>query len=478
MKTEKSFFIRLLCLILMLCFVCAIFCVPVSAESHISTCFKCGSVFYDDASYNNHLANCDYVQCGYCGRYFSSWALNQHYMACDKHPDRYVFCDYCGERIEYGTHICPLKPEVLYSLNYSANGGSGAPSSRTGNGLINLSKDIPERNGYIFLGWADTPNATVEQYQPKASFNLKSDTVLYAVWEKKTTSQYMQCNKCRQEFASIDDYYAHISACDYKQCGYCGEYFSRQIIGAHEAVCDYNPNNIREYVCEYCGKVFILENGYQYHIANAHNGTQSFTLIYSANGGTGTPSAQTGNGNITLSDTRPTRGGYTFLGWARNSNSTTAQYQPGSTFSLNENTTLYAVWQKSNSPSNPTASAKLNAKSSTTVDYRSKVNITATASGVPDGYFLAIYSGNTLLEKGTKDKVSYTPKDNNKPAELKSDITYTVKVVDGKNAVQKDSNGKDLTANVEIKVKQGFFDKLIAFFKGLFGLLPTVEIKP
>ncbi len=127
---------------------------------------------------------------------------------------------------------------------------------------------------------------------------------------------------------------------------------------------------------------------------------------------------------------------------------------------------------------NPTSSAKLNAKSSTTVDYRSKVNITATASGVPDGYFLAIYSGNTLLEKGTKDKVTYTPKDNNKPAELKSDTTYTVKVVDGKNAVQKDSNGKDLAANVEIKVKQGFFDKLIAFFKGLFGLLPTVEIKP
>ena len=64
-----------------------------------------------------------------------------------------------------------------------------------------------------------------------------------------------------------------------------------------------------------------------------------------------------------------------------------------------------------NAPVSPTASAKLSAKSSTTVDYRSKVNITATASGVPDGYFLAIYSGNNLLEKGTKDKVSYTPKD-------------------------------------------------------------------
>ncbi len=149
------------------------------------------------------------------------------------------------------------------------------------------------------------------------------------------------------------------------------------------------------------------------------------------------------------------------------------------TLSDSDDSMLNVAFTIKNAPVSPTASAKLNAKTSTTVDYRSKVNITATASGVPDGYFLAIYSGNTLLEKGTKDKVTYTPKDsNNKPIELKSDTTYTVKVIDGKNAVQKDSNGKDLTANVEIKVKQGFFDKLIAFFKGLFGLLPTVEIKP
>ncbi len=165
----------------------------------------------------------------------------------------------------------------------------------------------------------------------------------------------------------------------------------------------------------------------------------------------------------------PSKDGYIFKGWTP---------EVPSAMPAND-LTFTAVFEKIPEHVNPTASAKLNAKSSTTVDYRSKVNITATASGVSDGYFLAIYSGNTLLEKGTKDKVSYTPKDNNnKPAELKSDVTYTVKVIDGKNAVQKDSNGKDLTANVEIKVKQSFFDKLIALFKGLFGLLPTVEIKP
>ena len=135
--------------------------------------------------------------------------------------------------------------------------------------------------------------------------------------------------------------------------------------------------------------------------------------------------------------------------------------------------------KESEEPVNPTASAKINVKSSTNVDYRSKVNITATASGVPDGYVLAIYEGNTLKTKGTKDSVSYEYKDGNgKFVELTGDKTFTVKVIDANNTVQKDANGKDLAANVEIKVKQGFFDKLIAFFKGLFGLLPIVEIKP
>ena len=174
-------------------------------------------------------------------------------------------------------------------------------------------------------------------------------------------------------------------------------------------------------------------------------------------------------GEIIQKPVNPSKNGYSFKTWTP----AVPAKMPA------KDMTFTAEFEKITEPANPTASAKLNAKSSTTVDYRSKVNITATASGVPDGYFLAIYSGNTLLEKGTKDKVTYTPKDsNNKSLELKSDVTYTVKVIDGKNAVQKDSNGKDLTANVEVKVKQGFFDKLIAFFKGLFGLLPTVEIKP
>ena len=140
---------------------------------------------------------------------------------------------------------------------------------------------------------------------------------------------------------------------------------------------------------------------------------------------------------------------------------------------------ISVVLDNNEEPVNPTASAKLKVKSSATVDYRSKVNITATASGVPKGYYVAIYDGKKLLEKGDNTKVVFAPEDSNgKPLELKTDKTYTVKIIDAKGNVQKDANGKDLTSKIEIKVKQGFFDKFIAFFKGLFRLLPTVEIKP
>lgn len=114
----------------------------------------------------------------------------------------------------------------------------------------------------------------------------------------------------------------------------------------------------------------------------------------------------------------------------------------------------------------------MNVGSSRTVDYKSNVTITATATNVPAGYYLAIYEGGSLKAKGDNSKVSYNA------GTMTQGKTFTVKVIDGSGKVQSDSNGNALQKNVEVKVKSGFFDKLIAFFKGLFGSLPAVEIKP
>lgn len=74
----------------------------------------------------------------------------------------------------------------------------------------------------------------------------------------------------------------------------------------------------------------------------------TYTVSYSANGGSGAPSAQTKTHGvpITLSSTVPKRTGYVFLGWSTSSTATGASYSAGQTYATEGNTTLYAVWRK------------------------------------------------------------------------------------------------------------------------------------
>ena len=71
----------------------------------------------------------------------------------------------------------------------------------------------------------------------------------------------------------------------------------------------------------------------------------SYTVSFNANGGTGAPGSQTRwyGEVIYLSSVRPTRTGYIFQGWAK-SPSGRVEYNPGSAYGLDANTTLYAIW--------------------------------------------------------------------------------------------------------------------------------------
>ena len=75
---------------------------------------------------------------------------------------------------------------------------------------------------------------------------------------------------------------------------------------------------------------------------------ESYTVSYNANGGSGAPSNQTKyySVSLTLSSTKPTRSGYTFMGWSLNEISEDVYYEAGSTCYRNEDVALYAVWKK------------------------------------------------------------------------------------------------------------------------------------
>ena len=73
----------------------------------------------------------------------------------------------------------------------------------------------------------------------------------------------------------------------------------------------------------------------------------SYKITFNANGGSGAPSAQTKwkDQTLTLSSTKPTRTGYSFLGWSTSSTATTATYSAGGSYTSNSASTLYAVWK-------------------------------------------------------------------------------------------------------------------------------------
>lgn len=75
-----------------------------------------------------------------------------------------------------------------YSINYNANGGSGAPSAQTKyyNEALTLRSGQPIRDGYIFLGWATNSSATSCSYYPGGQYTKNESVTLYAVWKSAT----------------------------------------------------------------------------------------------------------------------------------------------------------------------------------------------------------------------------------------------------------------------------------------------------
>lgn len=88
--------------------------------------------------------------------------------------------------------------EQTYTLNYDANGGTGAPTAQTKKTTaksveFEVSGTKPTRDGYTFKGWSDDKDGTVaynagskvtlNQAKPK----LAVTKTIYAVWEKNAS---------------------------------------------------------------------------------------------------------------------------------------------------------------------------------------------------------------------------------------------------------------------------------------------------
>lgn len=269
-----------------------------------------------------------------------------------------------------------------YTLNYSANGGSGAPNSDsygpTASQYHNftVSNTTPTYSGKNFLGWDTNPSSSTATYHGGNNFRMDSDVIsigyngtlnmsdtLYAIWETPTTYSY---------YLYFDGNGATTN------------------VPATQSALNQTTSTYQFYISNtspiYSGKIFVnwkdLNTGNTYDkgtyitLTGVPNGTKSVTLTaqwvdryqygltLDYNGGsyagtsTGTwyyPEIQTNwttenSHTFTIPNVSPTKSGKSFNGWDTSPSATTVVYHNGDSVSVSgvantrNTTTLYAVW--------------------------------------------------------------------------------------------------------------------------------------
>ena len=240
-----------------------------------------------------------------------------------------------------GSHVVTYY-EKSYTVTYNANGGSGAPGVQTKKYFTNLklSSTIPTRTGYSFGGWGTTSTDTSINYSPGDTYSSNSSITLYAIWNRNKYTVSFNANGGSGAPASQTKLYGldmTLSSTVPTRSGYT---FKGWGTSSSSTTASYQP-----------GGTYTSNSARTLYAIWESNAPTTYTVSYNANGGSGAPASQTKTHGVTLtlSSTKPTRSGYTFLGWSTSSSATSASYSAGGSYTTNASCTMYAVWSCSHS---------------------------------------------------------------------------------------------------------------------------------
>ena len=78
----------------------------------------------------------------------------------------------------------------VITVNYNANGGSGAPASQDKYNTVDLtlSSTKPTRTNYIFTSWNTKSDGSGTSYQPDSKYTANESVTLYAIWKSDDTT--------------------------------------------------------------------------------------------------------------------------------------------------------------------------------------------------------------------------------------------------------------------------------------------------
>ena len=202
---------------------------------------------------------------------------------------------------------------------------------------VKITTEVPTLEGYDFIEWRCTDNdGKVWHFHPGDNYRLMYVHTLWAVWGNKVTYNINDKNAVRGE---LPESFVRLAGETVKLSTKTPMLDGYEFLGWK---CTDNEN-----------KDHVFLPGDEYRLTYVHTlwalwGNQ---VLYNANGGSQgkVPDSFTKYRNYTIHLTMevPMREGYDFLGWAKKSDATKADYYPGDEFSENQITTLYAVWKES-----------------------------------------------------------------------------------------------------------------------------------
>lgn len=208
-----------------------------------------------------------------------------------------------------------------------------------------LPSEIPEREGYVFLGWSSQPTTTIPEHQPQDILLLSDElTELYAVWQPKDAFILVYNANGGENAPPAETGFSPTSSCKFKI-----SIQKPQRTGYNFLGWSLDPN---AEAAEYAGGGELRTSSRQttlYAIWQAKPPV-TFHLIYNANGGVGQPDTQhqkapASGCTFSISNQQPKREGYIFLGWATAPQADNPEYQPGDElYTSARATNLYALW--------------------------------------------------------------------------------------------------------------------------------------
>ena len=266
------------------------------------------------------------------------------------HAKVYEASDFCDASSENCEVVVGVNWQAnTYTVNYSCGTGTGtAPKSQTAtyDKTFTVSANTCSKTGYEFAGWNDPTGVSWTDWSGtwkyvNGQYGISNNSLtLTAQWQANTYTVNYSCGTGtgtapKSQTATYDKTFT-VAANTCSKTGY-------SFTGWNDptGVSWTGWSGTWKYVN---GQYGISDNSLT---LTAQWKIDTYSITYDANGGSGAPSAgtKTHDTNYTLSSTKPTRTGYSFVNWNTKADGSGTSYNAGATYKTNAALKLYAQWK-------------------------------------------------------------------------------------------------------------------------------------